>query len=231
MDHAHETPEGTGPSAEGPAPDWPVFEAFATAEEAAALAAVLAAAGVPHRVEEERVAVDGMLSGKLAVQRTLLLVPEDRHDEAQRALEEHEPTVPDDHFLHDFDEAELRALFERPDEWSETDLALARTLMAARGIALSGEEEARLREARRAELRRPDPAGGLVGGAYAGALLGGIFGIALGHNLATGTKTTPYGDTVPHFDEAVRAHGRRAKALGGLVLLALAAALLLAYAR
>lgn len=209
-------------------PEMAVFESFPDREQAAPALRILDECGIPYQLEESKMGFDPSFANNVIYQAWVLKVPGDRMEEARQeiesALEQGEVQLPADHYLRDFTEDELLEVIRKADEWSELDVVMARQMLAEKGAGLSDESLEQLRRERRAELAQPSDAGtGMIGAGYFLALAGGLFGLILGWVLKNSTKTTAYGDKVPNYDEASRAHGGRILILGALVLVVTAA--------
>ncbi len=130
--------------------------------------------------------------------------------------------LPEDYYLFDFSNTELREILSQPDAWNPIDLVLARQLLARRGQPVNEAELTEMQQKRQAQLQAPVPGNprlllmglGLI-------LLGGLPGIVLGLYFATATRTDLKGQRWPVFDPRTRRQGRWLAGLGTLILLGL----------
>jgi hypothetical protein len=123
--------------------------------------------------------------------------------------------LPADHYLLTFDDEELLGVIKEPDNWSIYDFALARQLLAKKGIAISSDERTSMKEQRTKELSVQEYSGItwiLIG--YLLALLGGIIGILIGIHLCTSKKTLPDGSRIYSYKQEDRFHGQVISVIG-----------------
>ena len=209
-----------------------VFETFPDREQAAPVLRILDENGIPYAFEENRMGFDPSFANNVMYQAWVLKLPPDRFEELRKDLEDaygqEDMQLPPDHYLRDFSVEELLEVIAKADEWSEFDVVVARQMLDERGAGLSDDRVEAMRVIRREELARPSKAdGSMIAAAYLLALLGGVLGVVLGWILMNSTKTTAFGDKVPHYDSSAQAHGKRALVLGLAVAAALAVALVL----
>ena len=123
--------------------------------------------------------------------------------------------VEDHYYLFRFTDHELMEIIRQPDEWGIFDLALAKRILAQRGIAIPAVAEQQAMAARVKEQEKPETIsrGWIIFG-YALSLLGGFFGIMMGWLLSTLRKTTLEGNRVPVYDDDVRKQGKNMMLLG-----------------
>lgn len=118
--------------------------------------------------------------------------------------------VDPDYYLLSFSNQELQEIIEKPDEWGHFDYALAKKLLAERGISITPAKAEQLKKERLHELAKPETTG--IYWIYAGylfAILGGALGLLLGYIIAYFKKTLPNGDRVFVYLPSERAHGKR----------------------
>jgi hypothetical protein len=100
------------------------------------------------------------------------------------------------------------------------DYQLAIKLLKERGAEMDEAAIAELNKQRLDELRKIEPpqTAWIIAG-YIFAVLGGVFGIAIGWNLAHNKKTLPNGETVFNYSDSDRKHGQRIfyLAIAGLI--------------
>lgn len=154
----------------------------------------------------------GSLSGDASHEYELQLNPEN-FEKAEALLEKDAENMltdlPEDYYMLEFSDEELREVVVKHYEWSEFDYMLARRLLAERG---HGIDEAHIKVMRAEEIKElAKPEGNQKGWIFAGylfALLGGFFGIIIGYVLMSSNKTLPDGNVVHTYDEATRKQGK-----------------------
>jgi hypothetical protein len=132
------------------------------------------------------------------------------------------------YYLFRFKDDELLEILRKPDEWGIFDHALARKLLADRGITVPDDAANEVMNARLKELRKPEPVGPIwIGLGYIAALAGGFFGLLMGWLFSNMKKTLPNGERVFVYTEADRRHGSVIFKLGLVVFLVLMARVLI----
>ena len=115
-----------------------------------------------------------------------------------------------DYYLRGLTDKELMDILEEPEDWNVVDVVGAQKLLAERGVIVSEEDMELMRLRHLIELSRPSKASfETLLGAYAFAIVGGIFGIFWGLHLMRDKRVLPNGRKVITFDAATRAHGQR----------------------
>ena len=143
---------------------------------------------------------------------------------AQTVLDDfykHQTSIVDkEYYLYEFTDQELIEIISKPDEWGEFDYQLALTILAARGKEVTPETIELLNKERIRELSKPEVADNYsIYKGYFFALLGGIFAILFGYNLAYSKKTMRDGTQVYTYREGERKHGQRILLLGIICLI------------
>jgi len=125
----------------------------------------------------------------------------------------------EDYYLFAFKNDELLEVMANANEWSETDVLLARKILDDRGVPINQVQLQNIHEQREVELHRPaKPQVFLIICGYVMALLGGCVGIGIGWQLKNGQKTLPDGETIYMYSDSDRKHGRRIFFLGVAVI-------------
>jgi hypothetical protein len=189
------------------------FRKFTDPDLAEALIQQLEAAGIPCEVEDNQnyfnpTFVKNPLSRDIAIrlrQKDFAAAQQLLMTRAQQQFAE----VPAGHFLHEFTDAELKDILQKPDEWNEEIQWMAQTLLKQRGIAIDETLLQQYRTARTRTLARPESDGSLwIVAGYASAILGGVVGLFVGGALAFGKKTLPDGSRIFRYTEGERTHGK-----------------------
>ncbi|WP_343690012.1 hypothetical protein [Chitinophaga sp.] len=189
------------------------YRIFESREEAAAMQALLSRNRIPNSMEEGKPLFDTPIVGALNTQQYFVKIPQEKFLIANEVLESavdlNELEVEDDYYLLSFTDEELLDLVKKKDEWGEFDYALARKLLAERGIPLTTSDLQLMQVEREQDLKTPEKAGGAyIWGGYIAAVVNTILGVAVGLILMTAYRKMPDGTTVAKFDESTRRHGK-----------------------
>ena len=197
-----------------------VFQSFIQKEDAAELARRLEAEGIPFVLEDNNVSVDVTFAFDHSRDEYRIRIPQHLFANAHKILEEQAKEeaglVPEEHFLHSFENEELFDVLKAPDEWSKTDYVFAQELLVYRGETVDQEQLERWKVERMDTLRQPEDGGstsialgymGALGSLIVGPILGGI-GVFIGGHLMKTNKTLPSGEVVPTYNEATRKSGK-----------------------
>ena len=194
------------------------FRTFRTPEEAQAFATELELLGFSPTIEDSRNYVSSAFVGASPEYFSVKLASDDflRAEAALEAQADKElADVGEDHYLFSFSDAELLEVVYKPDEWNALDRRLARKLLTDRGVAVGSAADETIREARLETLSAPAaPQMTWVAVGYALSVLGGLFGVFIGHHLNTARKTVPNGERVYVYGPQDRAHGMRIFLIG-----------------
>ena len=120
-----------------------------------------------------------------------------------------------EHYLNEFTNTELHEIFEKFEEWNQSDIALAKQILAKRGIEITESKIEELRKERIAELAKPERVkiAWIVAG-YIFALLGGFIAVVIGISISNTKKTLPDGRRVFSFDKKGRFHAKNILFIG-----------------
>jgi len=131
--------------------------------------------------------------------------------------------IPEDYYLKDFTNDELREIIYKKDEWSEFDYELAKKLLSERGIIISENEINQINSDRLESLKKnyekPEDVKNLIIlgyifsiiGCLASFFIGFLLFISYGISLAIlkSMKQLPNGERVYYFNKQDRRHGKR----------------------
>jgi hypothetical protein len=106
-----------------------------------------------------------------------------------------------DHYLFEFDNAELLEVVYKSDEWSEFDYLLARRILRERGEAIQDHTIRKLDQSRKQELAKPDEMD--IRLSYSKSMFG-LFGALLAWSIITDKKTLPDGQRVYTYSKRTR---------------------------
>jgi len=139
---------------------------------------------------------------------------------AARALLEDEfgkIPLPENHYLHDFSDEELKDLLVDQDAWSPFDVAHARKIANVRGLNLDelNEESEKLSALRKEGKTAPT---WLLVLGWVTVFTGGLFGVGIGWSLVYMVDKTPEGD-YPTYNEKTREMGKKMLSSGIVMMI------------
>jgi hypothetical protein len=189
------------------------YRIFESREEAAAMQALLSKNGIPNSMEEGKALFDTAIVGVLNRAQFFVKIPQEKFLTANSILEAAIDLdtlhVEDDYYLLSFTDQELLDLVKKKDEWGEFDYALAKKLLAERGIPLTTSDLQMMQVEREQDLKTPEAAGmWYIWCGYIATVLNTLIGVAIGLILMTAYRKMPDGTTVPKFNESARQHGK-----------------------
>lgn len=200
------------------------YRSFDSRVEAAAMQALLSKNGIPSSLEENKTIFDTAIVGVPNTHSFLVRIPQDHFLAANAVLEQavnlDELEVEDDYYLLSFSDQELLDLVKKKDEWGEFDYALARKLLAERGIPLTDVDIKRMEKERVQTLLQADAVRVeyIIAG-YLAALFSTLIAVAAGLYLVTSYRRLPDGHTTHKYNERARWHGKCILALSVLVVI------------
>lgn len=174
--------------------------------------ALLSKNGIPNNMEESKALFDTAIVGAVNVQKYYVKIPQDQFLAANAILEAaidlNTLEVEDDYYLLSFTDEELLDLVKKKDEWGEFDYALAKKLLAERGVALDRAEIQQMEVERVQQLKTTEKGSQiLIVVGYMAALVTAFWGAVIGLIFLTAYRRMPDGTNVPKFDERTRRHG------------------------
>lgn len=189
------------------------FRQFRNIEEAEEISALLNENGVDSHVIESKLHIDPyQLDTASNKQFEVFIKPEDIEKaeqvlllNAEKLVEEVDP----DHYLYSFTDDELRDIIQKPDEWNAFDFALARKLLAEKGLHYDQDGLSQLKKERTLQLTEPEKAKTVwivVG--YLFTLIMPILGMLIGWSFWKTKKTLPDGNRVLNYRKEDRQHGQ-----------------------
>lgn len=201
------------------------YRIFESREEAVAMQALLSKNGIPNSLEESKALFDTAIVGAVNIRKYYVKIPQDQFLTAngilEAAIDLSTLEVEDDYYLLAFTDEELLEVVNKKDEWGEFDFALAKKLLAERGINVTKEYIQRMEVERVQQLKTTEPGSSkyiIVG--YLAAIASTFWGVVIGLFLLTAYRHMPDGTNVPKFDKSTRAHGKWIVALSVGVILA-----------
>jgi len=195
-------------------PELITYQKFNDAGLAEQLAEVLTKHGIAYKIEEQSFSFNPTFYADETAKDFAVKINAGDFERVNELLQtesaEEIKEVDDEHYLFKFTNEELTELVAKRDEWSAYDYQLALKILKERGVEMNEAAIAALNQQRLDELRKIDPpqTAWIIAG-YIFAVLGGVFGIAIGWNLANNKKTLPNGETVFNYSDGDRKHGKR----------------------
>lgn len=117
--------------------------------------------------------------------------------------------LPDDYYLFQFSDEELREVLVRSFEWNSLDVMLAKKLLIERGVPFSEGTIAFQREELLDELDAPEKEDTvIVACGYIFCFLGGFFGLLIALSILNSKKTTRDGFRIPRYNDQTRSHAK-----------------------
>lgn len=161
--------------------------------------------------------------GKLQYQ---ILISDMDFEMANQAVSEYYAAgfeIPEDYYLYDYSDTELKEILFKRDEWNEFDYEAAKKILQERGENVSEQELQRLHQARldslKNEYENPEEVKNYIIVGYILAVSGCILSLAWGllllasYGIAiailTLRKQLPNGERIYYFKESDRKHGTR----------------------
>lgn len=214
------------------------YKTFASREQADDYIELLKQHNIPYSDETPQLHVSSAITGSAILPKVVLKLRPDDFPDVDALIEQQileSGKVPEDYYLKELNDNELRAVLEKSDEWSIQDVSMARLILKERGIHISGKEIEDLRENRIREIRQGKKANrstmllyflGIVFGFYFFQLLGGpiggglwisglamgmipvVAGIGMGFYYTYDKSTDPNGYKYYTFEPTTRKYGK-----------------------
>ncbi len=189
-----------------------VLKRFSNLDEAQECHKLLSERGIETRLADNLPPVDITFSGNTVGHQYEIQIDPANFANGESILEEQEmqslPLVEDDYYLYQFSDEELLEILQKPDEWNKLDYVLAREILLKRGKEIDQEKLDLLKQERLMQLREVEPQQKywIIFG-YISAILGGLFGIAIGYMLFSSKKILPNGERVFSYSDHDRKQG------------------------
>lgn len=190
------------------------FGKFSSKEEALELTGLLEKNNIKYLLEDYSVGFSPVFGkDKIADEYRVSIGEEDfkrvdllLQEKMDSRLEETEKT----YYLFDFTNQELTELVERGDEWSRSDVELAKSILKERGKELDLPTLNSMKQQRTAQLAEPEKLNeAWIYLGYLMAVLGGLMGLFIGLQLKNYKKKLPDGTYQFGYDQRIRQHGNR----------------------
>lgn len=191
--------------------DFEVFKSFYSEEQAIALQGLLQEKGLETKVEKKRNVADKVFTGYGTEAEIFLMLKGTDFTRADEIIDESITTniesLDPDYYLFSFTKEELIDIVNKPDEWNNQDVILARKLLANQGYVVSDTDLQRTKSQRIQELAKPEKELStllLIG--YFTAVLFPLYGFFFGLVKFTAKKVLPNGQKVFIYDKGARNH-------------------------
>ncbi|MEO1517176.1 MAG: hypothetical protein AAFV95_19280 [Bacteroidota bacterium] len=206
------------------------YRNFMNVEEAENFAQLLDKHDISYRMESTGTVIDSAIVGRGLVPKAILKVLRGDFKKVNQLLAQQVQDVTyeeiGDHYLTQLDTEELKDIFNKQDEWSAEDVAIARIILNKRGVSISPDESERLRKERFEEIRKGKEASNSWVILYSLGIIFGLFtswifvvaGVGMGYYYAYGKSTDPDGNRYFVFRERTRLIGT-VMLYGGITLL------------
>ncbi len=182
-------------------------------EEAHEIKELLEKEGIPSKVTEARSGLAPIFVGSELTNKFELLIDESNAEAANSLFlswaKSSLSDIPEDYYLFQFNDDELKKVLTEVSEWSELDVLLAEQILRDRNVAINETQIKQNQEERIEELKKPESGQEVwIVLGYITAILGGLFGAMLGYALWQAKKRLPDGRKVFAYDTSVRTHGQ-----------------------
>ena len=207
------------------------YRDFLNLEEANAFASMLKANNIEHSLETSETVIDKAIVGNGFIPKAVLKI---RNEDFQKvngliAYEIASGEYADyaDHYLNDFETEELKAIFEKPEDWTPEDAAIARIILRERGIEISTEEIKTKKQVRLEKIRQGQHGNRASMALYAFGIAFGLIlnlflliaGIGMAYYYAFGKATDMVGQKYFVYDAPTRKIGKLTLYIGGAIFI------------
>jgi hypothetical protein len=191
--------------------DFEVFKSFYSEEQALALQTLLQEKGLETKVEKKRNVADKVFTGDGTEAEIYLMIKGADFTRANEIIDEsitnNIASIDSDYYLFSFTKEELIDIVNKPDEWNNQDVILARKLLADQGHVVSDSEIQQVKNKRIQELAMPEKELSIllfIG--YSLSFIVPTYGIFFGLTKLTARKVLPDGQKVNIYDGSARTH-------------------------
>ena len=207
------------------------YRDFLNLEEANAFAAMLKANNIEHSLETSDTVIDKAIVGNGFIPKAVLKIKNEDFQKVNGLISyeiaSREYADYADHYLNDFETEELKAIFDKPEDWTPEDAAIARILLRERGVELSKEEIRAKKQARLEEIRKGQHGNRLSMALYAFGIAFGLIlnlflliaGIGMAYYYTFGKATDMVGQKYFVYDRQTRKIGKIILYVGGGILI------------
>jgi hypothetical protein len=190
-----------------------VFKSFFSEEEGKQYADLLFKHDITFTLERSHTHIDKIIIGEDMAREVLLKLDPVDFERANQIIDaEIEKKLSDidkDYYLYTFTETELKEVLQKPDEWNNQDVLLARKILNDHGANISAEDVKTLRTERIRELETPETERtSKLWPGYLLAILVPIVGVFYSSFNLTLNRVLPDGQKVWVYDQKSRRHFR-----------------------
>ncbi len=198
------------------------FRRFANKELAESYLEIFQKNGIQCRMGDNLPSADLTFSNSTVTNQFEILLPEEEFEKAERLMLDLMATeienLPEDYYLYEFEDEELKEILIHPQEWNELDQLLAKKLIEERGLDFSQEEVEEIQKEEIKKVQKTDqtPIARILF-CYVFIILAFffkllliflVFMIAQGYILWNSKRKLPDGDQIPQYNETTRLHGQ-----------------------
>lgn len=197
------------------------YKTFASREQAEGYIELLKKHDIPYSAESsEQILTSAIVGSSGMLPKVVLKLHPSDFSNIDALIEQQileAGNVPEDYYLKELDDNELREVLEKPDEWSIQDVSMARLILKERGIQISGKEIEDLRENRIREIRQGKKANrgimflwflAIAVGFWFLGIIALIAGIGMGYYYGYDKSIDPNGNKYHTFESKTREYGK-----------------------
>lgn len=195
------------------------YKSFGTLEEAKAYKVWLAENDIPSQIEDNSPQLSPIFIGDSLQDNFFIKIREidfERANEiySEKVSEEVEH-LPEDYFLHDFNDKELIEILDQPENWDEFNIHAALKILRDRGVDMDPNvvEDIKIDQLL-AQSKVEKISDVYIILFYCLAVVAGFLGMFVGNYLQTSRKTLRDGNVIFRYIEPDRKHGKRIFILG-----------------
>lgn len=207
------------------------YRDFLNLEEANAFVSMLDANDIEHSLETSDTVIDKAIVGNGFIPKAVLKIKNEDFQKVNGLISykiaSGEYADYADHYLNDFETEELKAIFEKPENWTTEDAGISRIILRERGVEISTKEIKAKKQARLKEIRAGERGNRFGMAFYAfGIAFGLIFnlflliaGIGMAYYYVFGKATDMVGQKYFVYDKQTRKIGAVILYFGGAIFI------------
>jgi hypothetical protein len=199
------------------------YKSFYSETDAIELSMLLNENKIENKVERIKPLVDPLIGGDdLGKEFCVKIKSNDfknANDLLDHLISKNISAIDKDYYLFSFTDTELREIINKPDEWNNQDVLLARKLLKDRGVEITDNEFAEIKSRRYYQLAKPEKVSyNKIFWGYIMAIFFPPIGMIVGLVFLNTKTFLPDGNKVNSFDEKARNHGLNICIIGGIML-------------
>lgn len=202
------------------------FRKIPTFEEAKEIEFLLNNEGIETELKDDVPLVDVTFTSRTEQNPVILKLKSEDFEKAKNILKEFDleilKNISKDHYLYEFNDAELYDILYNPEDWNHIDYLLAQKLLRDKGHTVDDESLLKIKNEKIAKLSKPQSVSKtLINIGYVFAFLGGFAGIVIGYSIYFNKKTVSNGEQVHSYSEESRKHGQNIFYIGIIIFILL----------